>query len=60
MLAVSVDAAVVQLQTGMASCVIAWAESEAFGSGVQHDQLIDAALGVIEQGTWKVADAVSE
>jgi hypothetical protein len=41
-------------------CVIAWVESEAFGSGVQHYQLIDAALGVIERGTWKVADAVEE
>ena len=35
-------------------CVIAWVESEAFGSGVQHYKLIDAALGVIERGTWKV------
>ena len=35
-------------------------ESEAFGSGVQHYKLIDAALGVIERGTWKVADAVAE
>ncbi|MGN6337496.1 DUF3556 domain-containing protein [Mycobacterium sp.] len=41
-------------------CVIAWAESEAFLSGVQHYQLIDAALGVLERGTWKVADAVKE
>jgi hypothetical protein len=41
-------------------CVIAWVESEALGSGVQHYQLIDAALGVIERGTWKVADAVAE
>src|ERR1700752_519536 len=41
-------------------CVIAWVESEAFGSGVQHYQLIDAALGVVERGTWKVADAVAE
>jgi hypothetical protein len=41
-------------------CVIAWVESEAFGSGVQHYQLIDAALGVVETGTWKVADAVNE
>jgi hypothetical protein len=41
-------------------CVIAWAESEAFLSGVQHYQLIDAALGVLERGTWKVADAVAE
>ena len=41
-------------------CVVAWVESEAFGSGVQHYQLIDAALGVIERGTWRVADAVAE
>jgi uncharacterized membrane protein YkgB len=41
-------------------CVIAWVESEAFGNGVQHYKLIDAALGVIERGTWKVADAVAE
>jgi hypothetical protein len=41
-------------------CVIAWVESEAFGSGVQHYQLIDAALGVLERGTWRVADAVAE
>ena len=40
--------------------VIAWVESEAFGSGVQHYKLIDAALGVIERGTWKVAHAVAE
>jgi hypothetical protein len=26
---------------------------------VQHYKLIDAALGVIELGTWKVADAVA-
>lgn len=41
-------------------CVIAWVESEPFGSGIQRYQLIDAALGVIERGTWKVADAVAE
>jgi hypothetical protein len=41
-------------------CVIAWVESEAVGSGVQHYKLIDAALGVIERGTWKVADVVAE
>ncbi|MEH0635179.1 DUF3556 domain-containing protein [Streptomyces bottropensis] len=27
---------------------------------MQHYQVIDAALGVIERGTWKVADAVEE
>jgi hypothetical protein len=41
-------------------CVIAWVESEAVASGVQRYQLIDAALGVVERGTWRVADAVAE
>ena len=29
-------------------------------TGVQQYKVIDAALGVIERGTWKVADAVAE
>lgn len=40
--------------------VIAWVESQGWGSKVQHYKLIDAALGVIERGTWKVSDAVAE
>jgi hypothetical protein len=40
--------------------VIAWVESQAVHSKVQHYKVIDAALGVTERGTWKVADAVSE
>ena len=35
-------------------------ESQGWGSKVQHYKVIDAALGVIERGTWKVADAVEE
>lgn len=35
-------------------CVVAWVESEAVGSGVQHYLLIDAALGVVERSTWSV------
>lgn len=38
--------------------IVAWVESQAWGSSVQHYKLIDAALGVIEKGTWKVGDAV--
>ncbi|AFM17715.1 Transmembrane protein of unknown function (DUF3556) [Mycolicibacterium chubuense NBB4] len=38
--------------------VVAWVESQAWGSSVQRYKLIDAALGIIETGTWKVADAV--
>ncbi|WP_328402214.1 DUF3556 domain-containing protein [Nocardia sp. NBC_00403] len=40
--------------------VIVWVESQAWGSKVQHYKVIDAALGVIERGTWKVAEAVEE
>jgi uncharacterized membrane protein YkgB len=40
--------------------VVVWVESQAWGSKVQHYKIIDAALGVIERGTWKVADAVAE
>ena len=40
--------------------VVVWVESQAWGSKVQHYKVIDAALGVIERGTWKVADAVKE
>jgi hypothetical protein len=50
--------AAVQEQVGFepGELVVAWCESQAWGSSVQHYQLIDAALGVIETGTWKVAD----
>ena len=40
--------------------VVAWVESQAIHSKVQHYKIIDAALGVIERGTWKVSDAVDE
>ena len=35
-------------------------ESQPIHRGTQHYQVIDAALGVIERGTWKVVDAVQE
>jgi hypothetical protein len=40
--------------------VIAWVESQAIHSKVQHYKVIDVALGVTERGTWQVADAVRE
>lgn len=40
--------------------VVVWVESQAWASKVQHYKVIDAALGVIERGSWKVADAVKE
>ena len=40
--------------------VIAWVESQSVHHDYQEYKLIDAALGVIERGTWKVADAVEE
>lgn len=40
--------------------IVAWVESEALWSGIQEYKLIDAALGVVERGRWKVKDAVEE
>ncbi|MFJ3338477.1 DUF3556 domain-containing protein [Streptomyces sp. NPDC086766] len=39
--------------------VVVWVESQAIHSKVQHYKVIDAALGVVERGTWKVSDAVA-
>lgn len=40
--------------------LVVWVESQAIHSKVQHYKVIDAALGVIERGTWNVAEAVRE
>ncbi|MDX3690129.1 DUF3556 domain-containing protein [Streptomyces europaeiscabiei] len=52
----------VQSRVGFApgEWIVVWVESQAIHRTVQHYQVIDAALGVIERGTWKVADAVKE
>lgn len=52
----------VQSRVGFApgEWIVVWVESQPIHRAVQHYQVIDAALGVIERGTWKVADAVEE
>ena len=52
----------VQAQAGFepGELVVAWVESQPVHRGDQAYQVIDAALGVIERGTWQVADAVGE
>ena len=40
--------------------IIAWVESQPIHKPTQTYMVIDAALGVIERGTWNVADAVNE
>ena len=52
----------VQSRVGFApgEWIVVWVESQAIHSKVQHYKVIDAALGVIERGTWRVADAVRE
>jgi len=52
----------VQKRCGFApgELVVVWAESEAVGSGRQNYLVIDAAVGVVERGSWAVKDAVSE
>ncbi|UKD51826.1 DUF3556 domain-containing protein [Amycolatopsis sp. FU40] len=52
----------VQKRVGFApgEWIVVWVESQAIHSKVQHYQVIDAALGVIERGHWTVADAIGE
>ena len=52
----------VQRQVGFepGELVIVWVESQPVHRDDQEYKVIDAALGVIERGTWKVADAVNE
>jgi hypothetical protein len=52
----------VQRQAGFepGELVIVWVESQPVHRDDQEYKVIDAALGVIERGTWKVADAVNE
>jgi uncharacterized membrane protein YkgB len=40
--------------------IVVWVESQPIHRKIQHYKVIDAALGVIEHGTWNVKDAVSE
>ncbi|WP_082406019.1 DUF3556 domain-containing protein [Microbacterium sp. No. 7] len=40
--------------------IVAWVESEPLWHGYQEYKLIDAALGVVETGRWKVKDAIQE
>jgi uncharacterized membrane protein YkgB len=40
--------------------IVVWVESQPIQRRIQHYKVIDAALGVIERGTWNVADAVKE
>ena len=40
--------------------IVAWVESQPIHKKTQQYKVIDAALGVIETGTWQVADAIAE
>jgi uncharacterized membrane protein YkgB len=40
--------------------IVVWVESQPIHRKVQQYKVIDAALGVIERGTWQVADLVAE
>ncbi|MEU2177544.1 DUF3556 domain-containing protein [Nocardia sp. NPDC019219] len=50
----------VQSRVGFApgEWIVVWVESQPIHRGVQQYQVIDAALGVVERGTWRVRDAV--
>jgi hypothetical protein len=40
--------------------VVVWVESEPVGSGRQRYWVMDAAVGIVERGSWAVKDAVAE
>jgi hypothetical protein len=40
--------------------IVAWVESEPVFGGRQQDWVMDAAVGVVERGSWSVKDAVKE
>jgi hypothetical protein len=40
--------------------VVVWAESEPVGKRRQEYWVMDAAVGIVERGSWAVADAVAE
>lgn len=40
--------------------IVVWVESEAIGRGIQRYWVMDAAVGIVERGTWKVTDCVAE
>ena len=40
--------------------IVVWVESEPIGSGRQQYWVMDAAVGIVERGSWAVKDAVEE
>jgi hypothetical protein len=40
--------------------IVVWVESEPVLSGRQRYWVMDAAVGIVERGSWSVADAVKE
>ncbi|HVP02122.1 MAG TPA: DUF3556 domain-containing protein [Solirubrobacteraceae bacterium] len=40
--------------------IVVWAESEPLGKGRQQYLVIDAAVGIVERGSWAVKDAVAQ
>ncbi|KAF0846685.1 DUF3556 domain-containing protein [Nocardia caishijiensis] len=51
----------VQARVGFApgEWIVVWVESQPVHKSTQEYMVVDAALGVVERGTWKVADAVA-
>ncbi len=54
--------AAVQKRLGLepGDLVVMWVESQPIHKRTQEYQVIDAALGVVERGTWNVADCVAQ
>lgn len=41
-------------------CIVVWVESQPIHRSTQEYKVIDAALGVVERGSWNVREAVNE
>jgi hypothetical protein len=55
-----IDAVQKRCQFAPGELIVVWAESEPVVNGRQQYWVIDAAIGVVERGSWAVKDAVAE
>jgi hypothetical protein len=55
-----IDAIQRRCEFGPGELIVVWAESEPVMGGRQQYWVMDAAIGVVERGSWAVADAVNE
>jgi hypothetical protein len=55
-----IEAIQTRCQFAAGEFIVVWVESEPIGNGRQQYLVIDAAVGVVERGSWAVKDAIKE